>query len=294
MAFHILGPIHNVYAALHQDTDSAPTRFSAYTAAGDPILFEPSSYPVCNAAGHIREDSASTPFVRTAIHDNITLASAPLSNTDDAPSSSVPTPLHVVKSPTTVSPLHNLYHAHQTTIQSLRTPVTSPDPATIGAIRNIVTSGMTTSHTTSETSTSASSLSSTPPPVAVDIRDNLDLLAPSNTPNLPPSASFNPALDNTLPAESRRSIMVTIAPDASPRPTSTSDLGAAAKDDGSPQPGSRKEKDALDHPSVNRAISTKTMTDLPPQPPSLLPDTDSDAPISNLSLFFLPGGLSLI
>ena len=51
-AFYILGRIRNVYAALHQGTDSAPTRFSASTGDKDAVLWEPSSYPVCNISSH--------------------------------------------------------------------------------------------------------------------------------------------------------------------------------------------------------------------------------------------------
>ena len=54
MAYFILAPICNVYVALHQGTDSALTRLSASTRDRDPILMDPSSYPVCNIPGHIR------------------------------------------------------------------------------------------------------------------------------------------------------------------------------------------------------------------------------------------------
>jgi hypothetical protein len=52
MSFEILGRIRNIYLALHQDTDSAPTQFSASTSDDDDILWEPSSYPVCNVPHH--------------------------------------------------------------------------------------------------------------------------------------------------------------------------------------------------------------------------------------------------
>ncbi len=80
--------------------------------------------------------------------------------------------------------------------------------------------------------------------------------------------------------------MVTTAPSASPGPTSAHDLGAVAKDDGSLKPGLRKEKDALDPPSVNHAIHANDMAtlDLPPQSPSLPPVTDSDVAIVGRSL----------
>ncbi|KAH9054797.1 hypothetical protein EDB87DRAFT_1767475 [Lactarius vividus] len=48
MVFRTLSPIHNVYTALHEGTDSAPTQFSASPRDSDDILRDPSSYPLCN------------------------------------------------------------------------------------------------------------------------------------------------------------------------------------------------------------------------------------------------------
>jgi hypothetical protein len=79
MAFRILGRIRNIYLALHQDSDSAPTRFCASTGDEDDILrlWEPSFYPLCTFPGHnpdstphIDDDSASTSFTRTILHDH--------------------------------------------------------------------------------------------------------------------------------------------------------------------------------------------------------------------------------
>ena len=54
MASCILRPIRNVFLALHQDTDSAPSQFSASTLSLDHILWRPTSYPVCKVLDHIR------------------------------------------------------------------------------------------------------------------------------------------------------------------------------------------------------------------------------------------------
>ena len=78
MAFRILGCIRNVYLALHKGTDSAPTRFSAFTSGRNEILVQPSAYPLCTVPGHhpestphIYEDSASTSFALVEDpHDN--------------------------------------------------------------------------------------------------------------------------------------------------------------------------------------------------------------------------------
>src|SRR6266702_163119 len=104
IAWYILRPIRNVFIALHQDTDSAPTQFFASTGNEGHILSLPPSYPVCNVAGHIHDDSASTTFDRTVLHDNASLFPASLAS-PDAPSSSVPIPLHVDESLTDVPPL---------------------------------------------------------------------------------------------------------------------------------------------------------------------------------------------
>jgi Family of unknown function (DUF6535)/Ubiquitin carboxyl-terminal hydrolase len=48
----ILRAIRRPYMALHQGTDAAPTAFSKLTSYRDPILFEPSSYPLCDIPGH--------------------------------------------------------------------------------------------------------------------------------------------------------------------------------------------------------------------------------------------------
>ncbi|KAH9025194.1 hypothetical protein EDB84DRAFT_1505053 [Lactarius hengduanensis] len=246
MAFHTVGRIRNVYAALHQDTDSAPTRFSASTGDHDGALFEPSLYPVCNVAGHIHG---------TVLRDNATLPPAPLAS-PYAHSSSIPAPPHIVESLTEVPSPDIFLPVPQTTIAGCRIPVTSPDPTNAGAIRDVVTSALTVLHGTPDTSTSTPPLSSTSPAAAVALQHNPDLLTSSDPPNLPLSASSDPVLENILPTESHRSIIVT-TPSTSPGPTSAPDLSiTAAEDGGIPKPGLRK--------------------DLPPQSLSLPSEADSD------------------
>jgi hypothetical protein len=48
----ILRGIRRPYMALHHGTDAAPSAFSRLTPYRDPILFEPSSYPLCDIASH--------------------------------------------------------------------------------------------------------------------------------------------------------------------------------------------------------------------------------------------------
>ncbi len=111
MARFILGPIRDIYIAHHPD--STP---------------------------HIHDDSSTTFAHNVAVPASI--------SSSDAPSSSVPAPLHVVKSLMDVPPLDNPHPAHQKTAGSLRIPITSPDPATAGAIRDVLTSGITMPHPT--------------------------------------------------------------------------------------------------------------------------------------------------
>ncbi|KAH9012079.1 hypothetical protein EDB84DRAFT_1537406 [Lactarius hengduanensis] len=122
---------------------------------------------------------------------------------------------------------------------------------------------------------STSPLSPTSLPAA--LRQNAEPLMPSDPPNLLPPASSIQVL-SILPT-------ATAAPSASPGPTSVPDLSAGAKDDGSRKPGLRKDKDALDLPSVNRAIHGNTMSSLypPPQSPSLPSVADSDVVITGCS-----------
>ncbi|KAH9025199.1 hypothetical protein EDB84DRAFT_1564132 [Lactarius hengduanensis] len=266
MALYTLGPIRNVYAALHQDTNSAPTRFSASTGDRDGALYQPSSYPVCNVAGHIHDN---------VLHDNAALPPAPLASSY-AHSFSVPAPPHVVESLSEVPPLDN-FPVHQTSIEGLRISVTSPDPGTAGAIRDVVTSAITAPHYTPKTSTSTLPLSSTFPPPFVDLPHNTDLLTLSDPPNLSSSASSHPLLDSKLPTESHRPIIITTA-SASPGPMSAPDLSTTAAEDGDiPRPGLRMGKD-VSPLTVNRAIHASSMTalDLPLQSLSLPSEADSD------------------
>ncbi|KAH8987045.1 hypothetical protein EDB92DRAFT_1877586 [Lactarius akahatsu] len=112
MASWILEPIRNIYVSLHQDTNSAPTRFSASTRNWG----NPPWYPVCNIAGPLRWFPAS------------------LANPD------APSPSYIVENLTDVPPFDDFRPAHQTTIKSLRIPVTSPEPAPAGTTQETVNS----------------------------------------------------------------------------------------------------------------------------------------------------------
>ncbi|KAH9018857.1 hypothetical protein EDB84DRAFT_1518210 [Lactarius hengduanensis] len=181
-----------------------------------------------------------------------------------------------------MSPLDNFHPAHPTTTENLHIPVPSPDPATAEAF---VTSCIVIPHATPATSTSLLPLSFTSSPTAVAVQHNPELLAQSDLPNFPYSASVNPVLDNTLSTESHHSLTATTVPSAPPWPTFAPDMGAATEDNASSKPSSCKENDALDPPSVNRATHAITVTlDLLPQFPSLPLVTDSDIAVAGPSL----------
>ena len=60
ISYFILRPIRHLYIALHQGTDAAPTAFSASTGNYDDILYEPSSYPLCNLPDHASHSHSET------------------------------------------------------------------------------------------------------------------------------------------------------------------------------------------------------------------------------------------
>ena len=103
---NILRGIRHPYITLHQGTDAAPTAFSASTHEGDLILYMPSSYPLCNLAGH-----------RPEVPLPISSVNSPDDNFMEPPSSSNPTttfqrpdmtpptnPVHSSSRPTGASP----------------------------------------------------------------------------------------------------------------------------------------------------------------------------------------------
>ena len=107
----ILGPIRNVYLSLHQDTDSAPTHFSASTAVRDDILMYPPSYPLCEVSDHrsdstphTHDDAVSATPARAIPHEPDNTAFVPSTTSPDPVPSSTHAPLPAL---TYVLPLDN-------------------------------------------------------------------------------------------------------------------------------------------------------------------------------------------
>ena len=190
IAYYILQQTRNVFLALHQDTDSAPTQFSASTGDWDNILEHPFSYPVCEVPDH-HDDGVSAILAHTIPHDLNNAAFFSSITSPDPPLSSTHTPLPVF---TDALPLHNqisvpvptqLEVIGQTTTEGRRIPAISLSPV-------IEPSRMTMS-TPPKSNTSAS------PPADIAIAHSALSRAPSDDSNIRSSPSHTPVLDATLP-----------------------------------------------------------------------------------------------
>ena len=189
MAFQILRNIRNVYLTLHQNTCSASTQFHATMGDWDNALKDPFTYPLCDPTSHGSDGSAATPLAPVVL----------VTDSPDAPSSSVPAPSRVDASLTTV-PLLDSSRPTLRTVQAPRIPVTSRVPAPAGK-DVVVTSGIPTPLHTPEPSTSGTSRFFASPPTAVSLQNNTHLLTPSDSPSL----ASSPVLDNILPRGPPRS-----------------------------------------------------------------------------------------
>ena len=256
MAYDTLGPIRSIYLALHQDIDSAPTRFSHSTTDHGHFLRDPSLYPLCNdpshhpdSTPHIRDETASIAAAPAILLDNAALIPTSLAS-PGVPSSSTPAPLHVSESLTDVLPLeHDIFvqgsfhSTHHTPVESLCATATSPDllPARsiLGGIDTTTTIPSSPQPSASTSPTSIASIS--PPGIAADlhIADNhvpLDALYVPSQPlpttvvvHTSPRSSLNPLMTGSNRLYSPDSPSSLLAP------TSHSE--------------SQKERDTLDPPS---------------------------------------------
>ena len=202
MAIYILRPIRNVYLALHQDTDSAPTQFSASTEDWDYILEEPSSYPMCKVPDHrsdstppIHEDDVSMTLARAIPHDPNIPAVVPSLTSPDPPSSSTHASLPVDETLTNTLLLDNHISVSvstqvigQTTTEGCHIPTISPGPVTTCAMHGSIDPSRATQPSTSSPSPKSSASACPPAGIAV-VR------------TAPPTGAllfFRPRLDLTL------------------------------------------------------------------------------------------------
>jgi hypothetical protein len=182
MTFWILRSIRDVYLALHQGTDSAPTHFSTSTDYWDVILADPTSYPVCKVPGHfyestphIHDDDTPATIARAIPHDpNNTSFVSPLTCLDPS-SSSTHAPLPVNESLIDALGLNNPISVQsftqpigQTTTEACRIPTISPSPITACTMhKSIDPSSRTIQPSTSSLPPDSNAAASPPDDVAV-------------------------------------------------------------------------------------------------------------------------------
>jgi hypothetical protein len=162
MAFYTLGQIRNVYLALHQGTDSAPSRFSSSTSVFDRVLSDPTSYPVCKvpdhhkSTSHIHHGHASTTFAPTDPGGHNNVAPGPSLPGSDPPHSSTHVSLPIDETLTDAPPVdNNISLPIKSTSDDSRIS-SSPSPVASCAIRGrIDTYPRTTNLFTPEPSVSA-------------------------------------------------------------------------------------------------------------------------------------------
>ena len=138
MTSFILRPIRNVFLALHQNTDFAPSHFSASTNDLDDILRQPTSYTVCKVPDHIHNDGVSTTLTCAFPHDPNNTAFVSSITSPDQPPSSTHAPLPFF---TDALPLDNQISVpvstqviSQTTTEDRRIPTISLSPVTTCAM----------------------------------------------------------------------------------------------------------------------------------------------------------------
>ena len=200
MALRILMPIRNVFLSLHQDTDSAPTRFSASTSDWEPILRDPSSYPVCkvpdhssDSTPHTHDDGVSATLARAIPPDPDITAFVPFTTSPDPLPLSAHSPRPVF---TDTLPLDNQVSVpgytqvicHMTT-EGRRIPTISLSPV-IEPSRTMRPS------TTSPSPTLNASAS---PSADIAVRQTTPSRFPSDDLNVRSSSSPAPILDVILP-----------------------------------------------------------------------------------------------
>ena len=212
MAHLILRPIRNVYLALHQETESALTRFSADTNYYDHFLREPSSYPVCKVPDHrsdstlpIHEDDVSIMTLARAIpHDPNIPAVVPFHTSPDQPSSSTHASLPVDKTLTNTLPFDNHISVpvsasviSQMTTEGRHIPTTSRGPITTCAMHGSIALSRTTQPSTSSPSPKSNAAASPPADIAIGHTELSRTL--SGDLHILSSSSLPPVLDGTLP-----------------------------------------------------------------------------------------------
>ena len=200
MAYCILRPTCNVYLSLHQDTDSAPTRFSASINSYHNIPRKPSDYPLCKVSDHrsdstihTHDDGVAATLTRAILHGATDAAFVPSITSPDTPPSPTHVPLPVF---TGALPLDNQKSVPtstqvigQITTEGRRIPTISPTP--------VLEPPKTTQPSASSPSLNSNASASPPDDIAIAhsalSRASLDDLGVRSSPSL------TPVLDAILP-----------------------------------------------------------------------------------------------
>ena len=263
MAFYILGAIRNAFLALHQNTNSAPTRFSASTGDTNVILYQPSSYPLCkvldhrtDSIPHIHDDGVSTTPAGAIPRDpNDTTFIPSITSPNRTPSTThAPLPVtDVLSLDNKISVRGSTHPISQTTAEGHHVPAT-----TCAASRSMEPSR------TTQLSTSNPSLNlntSACPPTDFAVGHSALSRAPSDDINARSSPYPTPILDAILPTD-----LLSFQAAARPDPSFTSPeshssiLATAAEGQGSTKAGMSVEQNAscstsATHENITAGIS---------------------------------------
>ena len=214
MAYYILQQIRNIFLTLHQDTDSAPTQFSASTGDWDNILEHPFSYPVCKVLDHrsgttphIHDDGVSVTLARTIPHDLDNTALFPSNTSPDPPPSSRHTPLPVF---TDALPLHSqIYVPVSTQLEVIGQPTTEGRTIPAISLNPVIEPSRMTMSTHSPKSNASAS-----PPADIAVAHSALSRAPSDDLNVRSSPSPTSVLD-AIPPTGLLSFQAATRPDLS-------------------------------------------------------------------------------
>jgi hypothetical protein len=209
MSYEILGRIRNIYLALHQDTNSAPTQFSASTSDDDDILWEHSSYPLCNVPDHcsdtklpIHDNSVGSALAVLHAHDKTALVPSFVTHSPDPAAAPAHAPLRIQENLTNAPPLDNNLSASVQTQPTTEVCSSSPNLVTAGAThRNLDNSPNMAHPPTLECSAFTvppKSNPSTSPQDAVTVRPTVGHTSSTNV-ELPSSPPRTPVQDHLPP-----------------------------------------------------------------------------------------------
>jgi hypothetical protein len=116
----VLREIRRLYIALHEGTDAAPTSFDASTDPFDFILYQPSSYPLCNIAADHTSRLESQPIPSRSTAPQQAEEAQIISGLSSSPDPASPYAQEFPPSSTTTNPVHITSQAMAVTVPSIR------------------------------------------------------------------------------------------------------------------------------------------------------------------------------